>query len=235
MLVPLERVKILDRVVLLQLSIVFEDNRAKLTVPIPPNYPNTQVGSLSVLFEGLINYQRFHYSKHEVRNFMHLYGIDLSKRGLYIAELYVIPRTRAIPLTEDEQRAFKGLGKRILCRCIPIIVDEWRLNLSTPISLAVASPISDYQRYEALPKRTIVLHIIELANIPDDERQEEMIDLLSNSKEALARSLAYLVANNKLANYYTTFGMNRVEEYGYYISMATSVGIFLQHCSQHVE
>jgi hypothetical protein len=235
MQVPLERVKILDRTVLLQLSIVFEDDRAKLTVPVPPNYPNTQVKSLPLLFEGLIIYQRMYYSKYEVRNFLHRYGVDLSIPGLYIAELYKIPRTRAIPVVEDEQLAFKGLGKKVLCRCIPIIVEVWGLKPSVPISLAVASPIADYQRYSALSKRKIALHILQLGDIPDNERQEELIDLISNSKGALARSLGYLVANNKLADYYRTLGMNRVEEYGYHISMATSVGIFLQHCSQHVE
>ena len=231
MQVPLERVKILDRTVLLQLSIVFGDDRAKLTVPIPPNYPNTQVRSLPLLFEGLIIYQRMYYSKYEVRNFIHRYGVDLSIPGLYIADLYVIPRTRAIPVIEDEQRAFKGLGKKVLCRCLPIIIEAWTLKSSVPISLAVASPVADYQRYSALSKRTIALHILQLGDIPDNERQEELIDLISNNKEVLARSLGYLVANNKLADYYRTLGMNRVEEYGYHISMATNVGKFLEHCS----
>lgn len=194
------------------LKITVNTTKALFRIPLPKNYPPTNVGnSLKVLFEARIT--------------------KLNKDHIFIDDFRIFSRQMDIPLTQSEGIMLKGLGKRSLCKGLPIVLNYWKLANSTSLGLSAQSGIipnyhENVQRYVNLSKDNLLQILLNIFSEPSV--WEGIFNTLS--VDELVGILVRCEANLKLANYYQLLGFEIISSDPSEIVMSTTVKKFLNSC-----
>lgn len=123
---------------------------AKVTIPLPLNYPLTQTGTSSIvkskgLFEAEINVIT------DKSISWYYYPIEVNtKRAVVLNKFYNVPKSENLEIIPEENLIFNGLGKRFICITFPYIIRFFNIDPNTtPIVLQASGGAirTDNDRY----------------------------------------------------------------------------------------
>lgn len=218
--------------------ITFEGHSAQVVVPIPEGYPMTPLRQYldresRPLFQGDFSYlsRGMMVDPDDADRFREETGIELASPTLYIDYLISGARLANVTLTPEE-RKLTGLGRRVICRVIPIIAKRWGLTESNPVTLLVSGTRMKLPPTN-LSNGQLISDIIELLGLSrsDPDYLDQVVELAELSRAGLRQTLSELLSNKRLRDYYArAFGMRPVEKKGAIVYMATSLGSLMNQC-----
>jgi hypothetical protein len=229
----------------LTLNINIRNNKINMNIPLPENYPLTNIGTSEIIkSKGLFTAEfliispnnRSWYS-HLADNVNQLFNIN-SNSAVILNRFYNTAKVENIPTTPEEKLMLSGLGKKFICTGISYIVNYFDLNPDNTLILLQASGgtvTTDLdklrsQEYLTLDRNSILK--IYQDKYPEDFNSVSILfDKYSNAD--LADALVALENNERLIQYYIDgFGFQPLN----YISMETMMGtilsIFLTNCNK---
>jgi hypothetical protein len=212
----------------------------KLHVPLPDNYPDTELSSNYLVNQvGLFEAELSMIGPHSSWNpYFHKIQRILqrsAKYGLVLHGFYMIPKRDQVPITIEERNFLKGLGKKALCLGIDHIITSLELAPHQTVLLLEASggkieseadqrAVQNYMSwsYEDLLDRYKKQYYADyLLYEPNDEDQ----------KEFLAETLVRNHNNKRLIDYYkSAFGFISLDRLVEDRHMGVFIDTFLDHC-----
>jgi hypothetical protein len=162
-IVPLGDYIVLDTLVTLHFTIDIHHNMSNyhnpgvdMYIDLPSNYPSTVLGNSyksddqKKLFYAILTVSDRNCSTYDwFVNYVpeDYYSEDIEK-VVILREFYIKAREYNIPLTTDEEKIIKGLGKRCLCLAMPYIIEYFSIDMdTTPIALTANGGIGLYNYY----------------------------------------------------------------------------------------
>lgn len=231
--------------VCVDLSLMIEIDQMLITIviPLPCNYPKTEMALSRVRGEGLFTASLSVIADN--RGWMdHLilarraYGLAYGA-GLALHGFYIIPRLYNIVTTNEEDSILSGLGKRAICAVIPYIAENLHINHDNTLILLEASggqvtTLEDQRRVSNYVDigRIGILNIY--ANQYSEAFRIDFDDLVTYSDQDLATSLVELENNEKLITYYIkTYGFLPLTHISMGTLMGTLLSTFVNYCNKN--
>jgi hypothetical protein len=210
-----------------------------ITMPLPINYPNTEIGTSSEIKKEGLFYAHINLLSQGDSYAIMTQDVLGVNAGMVISlnSFYVLPKTKNIRMTYEESIIFNGIGKKSLCSCFPYVLRYFNINIDNTLIFLEASGGSvkttvdedRVNRYSEL-NRNKILDIYK-AKYPESFAYDYDI-LIKKSNRDLIKTLVSLENNEKLIKYYeNNFGFQRLEHISLFTPMATSLSMFLDGCN----
>jgi len=175
-------------------EVIIEQDEIIIYIPIPDGYSKTSLTDMYDIFGmASISY---------TENF-----------GIYLGELYIYPQLYSKLATDYEKRAFRGIGKRMLCFALEyMLFNILKYKYSDIIDKYIYLFAQGGQTCENINEINKIYTFRELeeyfSKYTTDRRIKTLIE--SKNKIALQDIMCYINQNKKLAKYYNKFGFRLV-------------------------
>jgi hypothetical protein len=261
---PLCRITVNSIKVDLELDLDLDAERIEAVVILPDNYPDTVMGEKyknREIFILSFSVRRKDHIQEQLNKYIGPLGdlLDvIDTHYIFIHEFYLYPKSSNTEMTREEQLAFGGIGKKVLCIVFNLLMDKFPLRRERVLVVLEASGnIRDLVGTEArereikkLDKYALVdlierYELLKMSNVVNMVKPKELKYLFTDNsqkwkeldKKLILKYFLYFIMNYDenitLANYYTrNYGFQIVDKTNFsHILMATTASNILNNCS----